>query len=184
MDFADSIERTDELEVWKYETLTYSFKEIPDSILEGLKWCAEKRKYKYKICLLLFNKKVKEDNGKTIAEQVNYFKVLFSRAAKIMEEKYTDQELTIFAYYMTRLPPRLAQTDIKNLIYEYQQLTKEKVHSEVGIYYQEEMVVSLLRFCTFFEENFENGVVEELIKKVEGFRDVHSGFNWKLEVTG
>ena len=56
--------------------------------------------------------------------------------------------------------------------------------SEVGIYYQEEMVVSLLRFCTFFEENFENGVVEELIKKVEGFRDVHSGFNWKLEVTG
>ena len=47
MDFADSIERTDELEVWKYETLTYSFKEIPDSILEGLKRCAEKRKYTF-----------------------------------------------------------------------------------------------------------------------------------------
>lgn len=184
MDFADSIERTDELEVWKYEVLTYGFKPIPDSILEGLKRCAEKRKYKYKICILLFNKKVKEDSGKTIAEQVDYFKVLFARAASIMGESYTNQEIAIFAYYMMRLPPKLNQSDIKNLIYEYKKLTEKKVESEVGIYYQEEMVVSLLRFCTFFEENFDNGIVEELIEKVEGFRDVHSGFNWKLEVTG
>ena len=184
MEFGDSLERTDELEVFKYEVLTYNFRPVPDSLLEGLKKCAEKRKYKYKICILLFNRKVKEDSGKTIKEQISYFSNLLTRAAHIMGEDYSSLEIDIFAYYMMRYPSRLTQAEIKNLIYEYEQLVKGKVTTEVGKYYQEEVYVSLLRFYTFFEENFENGNVERLIDKIATFRDKHAEFNWRLEVTG